>query len=151
MIETLASALLGGGAGILGTVVGKVFGWLETREKRANMKLEHEHEARLLELQMQGRREESESEARLAEINTSAAMRTASYAHDSSSGETYRWVAATLRLVRPVLTCALIVTTACIVFFLEDVAAVVDVANQVVFLTTMAVSWWFGDRAPSKK
>ena len=150
MIETLTSALLGGGTGLLGTIIGKVFGWLEAKEKRENLKLEHAQEVRLLELQMQGRAQESESELALAQVNASAAMKTASYQHDQAAGESYKWVAATLRMVRPTLTVMLIIITGSIVFVLPDVGAVTDVTNQVVYLTTMAVAWWFGDRAPRR-
>jgi len=44
VMEFIASALLGGGTGIIGSVVGRVFGGLEKSEKRKNMEMEFAHE-----------------------------------------------------------------------------------------------------------
>ncbi len=148
-MEMLLSAFLGGTTGLLGSVVGKVFGWLETREKRKNMEMEFAHELSVLEAQGRIRADELEAESLIVQNKVAGDIRTASYKHDMGAGSTYVWVASALRLVRPVLTVMLIGITASIVCTLPDPLAI-DVANQVVYLCGMAIAWWFGDRAPQK-
>jgi len=149
-MEFIASALLGGGTGIIGSVVGRVFGWLETREKRKNMEMEFAHELSMTEAQGRIRADELEAESKIVEQKVAGDMRTASSRHDMSAGQPYRWVISVLRLVRPVLTLMLIAITAAIVLSFPAATAF-DIANQVVYLTSMAIAWWFGDRAPQPK
>ena len=48
------------------------------------------------------------------------------------------------------LTVLLLVLTG-YVYFRASEAIRADVANQIVFLATMAISWWFGSRGQSAK
>ena len=144
-METLMTALFGGATGILGTLVGKVAGYFEKKQELELMKESYKHELALQELNMSARAQELESEAAIAEMNNAAAMRSASYEHDASYGKPYRWVITLLRLVRPILTIMLIILT-CILFFQLSESGQDEIASQVIFLTGMAISWWFGDR-----
>jgi hypothetical protein len=150
MVEFILSALFGGTTGLVGSLLGRVFGWLETREKRKNMELEFTQEIKLIEAQARVRGEELEAEAAIADIAAASEMRTQSYRHDMSAEGAHRWVISTLRMVRPILTLMLIAITAGITFTFPT-ATSYDIANQVIYLTGMSVAWWFGDRAPARK
>ncbi|MEQ8346897.1 MAG: hypothetical protein RIB84_15725 [Sneathiellaceae bacterium] len=148
MLEMLFSALFGGATGLLGTLVGKIFGWLELRERRRSMLIEQAHELALFDRQAALRQTEMESERALAETAAWQAGRTASYRHDIAAGETYRWVAAIIRLTRPALTLLLLGLTGLVFLRVADLGIQAEIVNQIVFLASMAVAWWFGDRAP---
>ncbi|MFC3231258.1 hypothetical protein ACFOGJ_28680 [Marinibaculum pumilum] len=151
MIEMLFSALFGGATGLIGTLVGKVFGWLELREKRKTLVLEQAHELALFDRQAELRQTELESERVLAETEAWRSARVASYSHDGAAGESYRWVAAVLRLVRPALTLTLLLLTGWVVMRVTDLGLRAEVSSQIVYLAAMAVAWWFGDRAPVRR
>lgn len=144
-MEAILTALLGGGTGILGTVIGKVSTYFEKKQDMEMRLAEFAHEARLQEMQMASDQLERENEKAIQETATYQATRQASYKHDDSYGKPYRWVITVLRLVRPFLTVLLIALTA-IIFFNLPGDGRDAIANQVVFLTGMAISWWFGDR-----
>lgn len=148
-MELLFSALFGGATGLVGTLLGKVFGWLELRERRKNMVLEQAHELELLDRQAQLRRTELESEQAIAETAAWQAGRVASYQHDMAAGKSYRWVAAALRLTRPALTLMLLALTLWVFLAVADLGLRAEVVTQIVYLTSMAIAWWFGDRARS--
>ena len=149
-MEFIMSALFGGTTGLVGSLVGRVFGWMETREKRKNMELEFAHELSVMEVQGRIRADELEAESKIVEAKVAGDIRTASYRHDMAGGEPYRWVISVLRLIRPILTVMLIGITGAIVLTFEPSTAI-EVANQCVYLTGMAIAWWFGDRAPARK
>ena len=151
MLEMLFSALFGGATGLIGTVVGKVFGWLELRERRRSLAMEQAHELALFDRQAALRDREMESERALAETEAWRGARIASYGHDGGAGESFRWVAAVLRLVRPALTLLLLVLTGWLVMRVADLGIRAEVSSQIVYLTAMAVAWWFGDRAPQPR
>ena len=115
------------------------------------MSLEFDQEYKLQELQISSRKEELESEEAIARMETNAAMKTASYAHDASYGPASVTIASILRFVRPVLTFVLLAFVVYIFWQANDDAALVyDLSNQIMFLTTTAVAWWFGDRSFKK-
>lgn len=151
MLEMLFSALFGGATGLIGTVVGKVFGWLELRERRKNMVLEQAHELALFDRQAALRGREMENEAAIADTAAWQAGRVESYRHDMAAGETYRWVASIIRLTRPVLTVMLIGLTGYVFVQVADLGTRAEVVSQIVYLASMAVAWWFGDRAPQQR
>ena len=142
LISTLLGALIGGS----GSALSK---WLGMKEKEQD----HSHELRLLEMQMQSKQSETENEMAIAQEASFASMRTASYQHDASYGEVSLWVRNTLRLVRPVLTVFLIVEVGIIWFTIAD--SRIDLQEQIIsgvlFMASTALTWWFGDRAPSPK
>ena len=110
-----------------------------------------DQEYKLQQLQITSRREELESEEAIARMKTNADMKTASYAHDASYGKASITVASILRFVRPVLTFVLLAFVVYIFWQAnDDPALVYDLSNQIMFLTTTAVAWWFGDRSFKK-
>lgn len=153
MLDLLMSVVSGGLTGLIGTVVGGVFKFLDRREEAKAKVAEFQQEQALLRLQMEAGRAETENELAIAQAQTSREQLIASYSHDMAGGSGYPWVAASLRLVRPLLTFTLIVLTAAIYFTMETDAIVEGLAlqayivNTIVYTTSAAVLWWFGDRA----
>ena len=151
MFDMIASVLTGGATGIIGSLIGTVGRYFETRQKIKQMSLEFDQEYKLQELQISSRKEELESEEAIARMETNAAMKTASYAHDASYGPASVTIASILRFVRPVLTFVLLGFVVYIFWQAnDDKALVFDLSNQIMFLTTTAVAWWFGDRSLRK-
>jgi ABC-type protease/lipase transport system fused ATPase/permease subunit len=149
MFEILGSVLTGGATGIIGSIIGQAGRFLETRQKLKKMKLEFSQELQLQEMQIEARSAELESESAIAEENAAASIKAASYVHDASySGSV---IGNILRFVRPILTFMLLGFSAYV--FLQaigDPAIKREISNQILFLTTTAVTWWFGDRSMKK-
>lgn len=143
----------GGATGLLGSVVSGLFKWLDRKAEAQQRKADRDHEYRMQELQIKARSAETEQELAIIGAETSREQLTASYKHDSSVGQSYRWVAAVLRLVRPVLTFVLIGLTAWLYHKLGTDAVIDGIAikgyivQTIVYTTSAAVLWWFGDRA----
>ena len=143
IIEGFFAVITGGAGGLIGSVVSKILGIWEARERRRDRMIEFEHEIKRYELQAKMRRAEMESDQAIAETYAWGDARTASYSHDSSYG--VNWLTPYMRLVRPILTIALIIV--CFVIFLtSDEATRYTLANQMIFLLSMAIAWWFGER-----
>lgn len=151
MLEMLFSALFGGATGLIGTLIGKGFAIWELKEKRKNLAMEQAHELALQERQAALRKTEMESELAIADLNAWQAGRVASYQQAGPIGESYRWVNAVRGLTRPVLTVLLLALTGVVFMLAVDVGMQSDIVNQIVYLTAMAVAWWFGDRAPQQR
>ena len=145
MIDLILGIVSGGATGILGSLVGRVFGFFETRSKNA-------HELDLIEAAAKSRKFETESEMAIAITKEEGALKRQSYRHDASYGETHMWVADFLRMVRPILTFALIAAAIWMAFYLkDDDLGITEVRTQLTYLSSMAVAWWFGDRGRKKK
>lgn len=140
MVETLIASLAGGATGLIGSISGRVFGFFEQKQKIKEKELDYEQELKLQEMQYRQADKEMENERAIVSTKANAEMMAESYKHDSSYGSSI------LRWVRPVLTLALI---GCTVFIYHtiDPNTKSDIAAQVVFLTGLAVSWWFADRS----
>ena len=151
MFDIIASVLTGGATGILGSLVGTVGRFLEKKQKLKEMTLQFDQEFKLQELQITSRKEELESEKAIAEMESLAEMKSASYAHDASYGPTTVVISSMLRFVRPVLTLLLLGFTGYIFWQVRENPTIVhELSNQMMFLTTTAVAWWFGDRSLRK-
>jgi hypothetical protein len=146
--DGLLSVLTGGATGLIGTIAGKALGIWEESAKRKTKSLDHAHEVSLHRLNMESRGKELESEERIAEYNATSIMRTASYQHDTGYGKASQYVVNFLRLVRPGLTLILLGLTCYIVATVADVGLRAEVVMQVIFMTSMSLSWWWGDRSP---
>ena len=134
MLELLGTVLTGGATGIIGSVIGKAFSFMDfwVDEKKAT----NEHE--------------NERELEIVKTKAAGDARTASYNHDISLGLCSVWVTDVLRLVRPILTFALIGIT--LVLYLKANPGGRDAIEiSVIYLTSSATLWWFGDRAMRKK
>lgn len=149
---SLFAVLTGGATGLLGTVITKIFGIFETKQKMAEKALDYQHELALVEAQSKARATEMENEAAIAETNASAMIRAKSYDYDAAGAEPHTWVTDVIRLTRPALTFMLVIFSGLIVAFNgSDHALLATVVDQVLYLTATAVTWWFGDRAPNMK
>ena len=151
MFDIIASVLTGGATGILGSLIGTVGRFLEKNQKLKEMTLEFDQEYKLQQLQITSRKEELESEQAIAEMESVAEMKSASYAHDASYGPTTVFISSMLRFVRPILTFLLLAFTGYIFWQVRENPSIVhELSNQIMFLTTTAVAWWFGDRSLRK-
>ena len=139
-----ADAAAGGVFGIFGTLVGKVAGFFERRQRHAHEVARWNHEVRLHELNMQARAQEAEIELAITEQAGSWAGLAASLEADRALGTGSQWVVDTLRLVRPTLTLLLWLITGWIFARTGDGG----ITEAAVFAATAATLWWFGDRAP---
>jgi hypothetical protein len=150
MFDLIGTVLTGGATGVIGSVIGKLFGFVDyyVEEKKADK--DHGRTIEMLRLQNEIGAEENEREMAVAEANADANMRMASYSHDSMAGTGSVWVANLLRLVRPTLTLGLIVLVG-ILYFSAEVNGRATIEASVIYMTSSAVLWWFGDRAMRSK
>lgn len=150
----MVTGLVGGLAGLLGSISTNVFQIFRLREERELKRLEIEdrnldrlHEQKLHALNMQAREQETESEIMIAQTQGSYDGLKASIADQTAAVQsTYKWVAAVISLVRPVLTFALLFSL--LVSLSSEDATMIRIA--LIELTLMAVTWWFGDRSTKR-
>lgn len=142
MVELLV-ALAGGGTGLLGSLFGRVAGFFERKQKMKEKELDYAHELNVQALNMQEASQERESEERIVQSVQDTKVVTASYKHDASYGESL------LRWVRPALTFILMILAA-VVYLTMDDADKTQIGVQILYLTTLSVTWWFADRGRSK-
>ena len=153
----LFTLIAGPVTGLLGSAFGTLTKWLEHRQRMAELDRQQAHELRLQELNIQARGQELEQEALIAQTQAHADAMAASYRHDASAGQTHKWVASALRLMRPLFTLLLISLAGAIYFFALPGDAVEGkplrehVALTVLYLAEVAVTWWFADRARSSR
>jgi len=150
MFELIGTVLTGGATGIIGSVLGKAFGFLDfwVEEKKADK--DHARTLEMLELQSKLGAEESERELAIAEATAASSMRLASYGHDTGIGISSTWVVDLLRLVRPLLTFVLIVLVG-MLYFSADAGGKATIEASVLYMASSATLWWFGDRAMTRK
>lgn len=151
MMDMIFSVLTGGATGILGSVLGKVFNFADVfiEEKRA--KGEHERTIEMHRLQSELRADELESELAIVQEQSAGAAQVASYAMMTGVEVPYPWVAAILRLMRPLLTVMLVGIVWYIYASSDDLAQQETIIQSVIYMSSTAVLWWFGDRAMRPK
>lgn len=151
MFEMLTTVLTGGATGILGTVLGKAFSFIDGWQKEKAADKEHTRTIELYrvqaELKLEEREQEMEQQMQVAEIG----LRNASYGHDQSVGKSSRWAVNVLRMVRPALTGGLIILVGVIYFSTDDLAQQETIIQSVIYMASSATLWWFGDRALRSK
>jgi hypothetical protein len=130
----IGSVLTGGATGLVGSLLSKGIGLFEAHQRRKDRELDFAHELKLLDKQAELRTAETENELAIANAETAASLREASYAHDSSLGNPHRWVVDTLRMVRPVLTLFLLTLVGGIYFTTDDFAMKAGVIESVLFM-----------------
>ena len=150
MFELLGTVLTGGVTGIIGSVIGKAFSFLDAWQEEKKATNEHGRTLELLELQNKLGAEESEREMEITQAKIDADSRVASYSHDAVGGTSSVWVIDLLRLVRPVLTFSLIILVG-ILYFKAIPAGRATIEASVIYMASSSVLWWFGDRAMRKK
>lgn len=147
MFELIGTVLTGGATGIIGSVIGKAFGFLDAWQEEKKADSEHGRTLELLELQNKIGAEENERETALAEAKLAGDIRQASYRHDAAGGSP--WVVDCLRLIRPFLTISLIALVGILYFnAVPDGRATIEAS--VIYLCSSSCLWWFGDRALRK-
>jgi len=150
MFELLGTVLTGGATGIIGSVIGKAFSFLDAWQEEKKADSEHGRTIELLELQNKLGAEESEREMAITQSKIDADSRVASYSHDSMAGTGSLWCSNLLRLVRPVLTFSLIILVG-ILYFKAVPEGRATIEASVIYLCSSSCLWWFGDRAMRKK
>lgn len=141
MVEAILAAMAGGGTGLVGSLLGRVAGFFEDRQKIKRLQIELAHELKLQELQNAQRVIEREHELSVVSAQEYTAGLVASYGHDSSYNDSL------LRWVRPLLTALLILCSFGVYATVKDLATVNDVAKMIIYYTGTAVAWWFADRS----
>ena len=150
MFELIGTALTGGLTGVVGSVIGKAFSFLDAWQEEKKATNEHERTVALLELQNKFGSEESEREMAIAQSKVDADSRMASYSHDSMAGTGSLWVVDLLRLVCPVLTFSLILLTG-ILYSQAIPEGRATIEASVIYIFSSSILWWFGDRALRRK
>ena len=150
MFELLGTVLTGGITGVVGSVIGKAFSFLDAWQEEKKATNEHGRTLELLELQNKIGAEENEREMEITQAKIDADSRVASYSHDSMGGASSVWVTDCLRMVRPVLTFSLILLVG-ILYFKAAQGGRATIEASVIYMASSSVLWWFGDRAMRKK
>ncbi|MCZ4297956.1 hypothetical protein [Henriciella marina] len=149
-ITGLAASAAGGGLfGLIGTALGRVAGYFETRQRLQHETERWAHETKLLELQRYARAEETEGEIALAEASGRWEGLSASMAAEAAIGESYKWVNAVRGVTRPALT-LLLWLIAGLIWIGADGAGRASIIETATFAATAATLWWFGDRGPRR-
>ena len=151
MLDIIGTVLTGGATGIIGTVIGKAFSFVDSWQKEKAADKDHTRAIELYrlqaELKLEEREQEMESQMQVAEIG----LRSASYGHDQSVGKSSRWAVNTLRMVRPALTGGLIILVGIIYFHTGDLGQQEVIIQSVIYMASSSTLWWFGDRALRSK
>ena len=151
MMDMIFSVLTGGATGILGSVLGKVFNFADVFIEEKKAKGEHERTIEMHRLQSELRADELESELAIVQEQSAGAAQVASYAMMTGVEVPYPWVAAILRLMRPLLTVMLVGIVWYIYASSNDLAQQETIIQSVIYMSSTAVLWWFGDRAMRPK
>lgn len=149
IFDTLTTIASGGILGVCGSLINKAFTLLQTMQQSKAKQQAWEHEKTMLELTQRYQLELAEKNIQLSQEQAASATQQASYQQDSHMGEGSLWVINILRLVRPVLTVGLIILTAMIwqdTRLMPKSTLHQEIASAIIFATTAALSWWFGDR-----
>ncbi len=149
MLEMLGTIASGGAVGIVGSVINKGFSLVDRYQGVKLQQLKWQHDLTLLEMKQRFLHHKLQKEEAIANLNTTANLRSESYQHDTAIGQGSLWVINIIRLVRPILTLGLVTLTACIWYHLGNKSAALSqtIIETILFCTTAALTWWFGDRA----
>ena len=142
-----ASAAGGGIFGLVGTALGRLAGYFETRQNQRHERERWGHEARLAEMRQAARIAETEAERELAETSGRWAGLKASMQAEAAIGESYPFVNAVRGLTRPALTLLLWLIAGGI-WLGADPGGRTSITETATFAATAATLWWFGDRSP---
>ena len=151
MMDMIFSVLTGGATGILGSVLGKIFNFADVFIEEKKAKGEHERTMEMHRLQAELRADELENERAIVEEQSAGAARVASYSMMTQVEIPYPWVAAILRLMRPALTIMLVGIVWYVYASSDDIAQQETIIQSVIYMSSTAVLWWFGDRAMRPK
>ena len=151
MLDVLMSVMSGGLTGILGSVLGKVFGFVDGYLEEKKKDKEHVRVIEMTRLQSELRSGELENERAIVEEEQAGRAKVAAYGLFQDVEVPYPWVAAILRLIRPVLTILLVIIVWYIFSTTEDLGQQETIIQSVIYMASTAVLFWFGDRAMRPK
>lgn len=145
MIADLLLSVFGGGAtSLFGSVLGRFVSILETRQERKFVLEKYKLDAEL-------RAQETERELQVIDAKAAQEALSASYKHDSKIVVTSSFVQSIRALVRPVLTGFLWVLVGAIWFTLPEGGEYrSEIIQSILYASTTATVWWFGDRGYQK-
>lgn len=150
VLGSLVGAASGGLLGVAGSLIGKVAGYFETKQKMKLAEIENKHSLALLDKQAELQKMAQDGKFQLTRLETDSANLIGSYKHDASYGETYKWASSILRFVRPFLTFSVIGVFVFVYHRADefgDVNTVQRMSNEICFLASTCLSWWFADRS----
>lgn len=137
----------GGIFGLVGSLFGGVLQYFQRSQEQAFKKETWDHEKDLLRLNMEAAKTQTDNElaivsqaGRMEGMNTSIQMQ-------GKAGSSYKWVNAIRSLFRPFLTTALIYVSYLLFKHTDDPELHNYIVMSLVFATSTAIVWWFGDRA----
>ncbi len=158
MFDLLLGVVSGGATGLIGSVLSGAAKFFTDRQNQA-------HELRVMDVELQHMDREAEIAKQIKELEMEGVEAAASWrgleASYEESGK--RWsttesgwivmVDVVRGLMRPLLTLGLVVLTTVIYFTLTDPDDELRarIIATVLYLTSLALSWWFADRQITKK
>ena len=145
-------SLLGGPlVGLFGSAVSAFFKGQEAKQALEAKRIDQAHELALLARQAEARAAETENERAIATVDAVSRQVTASYQADAAAVPGHAWAADLKALARPFFTLLLIVLSGAVYFTFDPLDGINPIQEHIVgsilFLTEVAVAWWFGDRA----
>ena len=150
-MELIASILGGPIVGLIGSGVSAFFKEREHKAALEEKKVDQAHELVLLDKHAAVRGQELENERAIAEVDAVARQVVASYQNDAAVLPAHGWVADVKALFRPFITMMLVALSAAIYFTFDPMNGLNPLQERIIasmlFLTEVAVTWWFADRA----
>ncbi len=158
MIETIMTLL---GSPILGGLLGSISALFTKKEERKTLELQLNHEKDMAVINSKNRRDELSLQGDLAqkELDGEAFVTSQKYGNNDTGSPFAEIIKA---LIRPVITTYLLTVVSILTYNLhrlvgglnvipvEDLVVLYkEIISSVLFLTTMAVSWYFGQRKTS--
>lgn len=164
--DLLGNVATGGLFGFLGSIVSVGAQYMQRRQEIVAEREERSHELDLVRLQMEQGDRETENELRLQDAAMAGRIKEQSYNLQITSANVPSSVNAIRSLFRPFLTTALVVLAAwtfwqilhavqgngpLAAYFASAEAGTIvkSMVEQVFFLASAAVTWWFGERGMS--
>lgn len=158
MLETITTLL---GSPLLGGILGSVSAFFTKREERKTLQLQMEHKEKMAVVTSKLRREELalESDITEKELDGEAFVASQKYGNNNTG---VGWVEGIKATVRPIITIYLLVVVSVLAYNLhilvggldiipvsELVVMYKEIISSVLLLSTLSVSWWFGQRKTS--
>jgi len=141
MLSLLTNVIGGPLFGIVGSVITNVLGAYQEAQRQ---KREYAHIEKMTDMNAKFKAQEAEYELVSTQVESIGETISASYAHDASYGAVGQFAATLLRFVRPTLTFMLIGMV--IYFFMDGEVGKPLIVEKTLFLSEMALTWWFVDR-----
>jgi len=156
IISLIAGALTGGGFSVFTKGLDLFDRHVRHKQDLKKLEMDYAHELVLLSKQNELASAQREYEFETATVNGQAQTLSASYQHDASYGPISQMVSNILRFFRPVLTLLLLVVSVWGIHRLiasgnADAALISTSVESLLYLTSLAISWWFGDRGFEKR